>query len=318
MQGVLDGRARWGCGMTETKINNDNITAQIGNAGSPAPIWAFVALIIGNVATAFGAVLVRYADTGPMATGFWRMAIALPILSLIAWKAGFQIRKVPPRIMGLCVLAGVCFGLDILAWHLSIFQTKLGNATLFGNCASLLLVIYGVIITRKLPNGLQSLAILLAVAGSAMLMLQSFELSPENLVGDILSLVAGLLYTFYLIFMIGVRQSTDSYGSMAVVSGFAGIVLLLAAVHMGEQIMPNDWTPLVILAISSQVVGQGSMIFALPYFSPLVIGLALLIQPTIAALTGWAAFGEQLTSMEIIGGLMVMTALVLVRAQSKA
>src|SRR3546814_17593981 len=64
-------------------------------------------------------------------------------------------------------------------------------------------------------------------------------------------------------------------------------VLLGAAVALGEVVMPVDWTPLVALALSSQVVGQGLLIWALPRFSPLVIGLTLLVQPAIAALAGW-------------------------------
>src|SRR3546814_9295080 len=45
--------------------------------------WAFAALLGGNMVLAVGAPLVRLADTGPIATGFWRMAIALPFLALL-------------------------------------------------------------------------------------------------------------------------------------------------------------------------------------------------------------------------------------------
>ena len=81
--------------------------------------------------------------------------------------------------------------------------------------------------------------------------------------------------------------------------------------------MPNDWTPLVLLALTSQIVGQGLMIWSLPRFSPLVIGLTLLIQPAVAALTGWIGFGETLSVIDILGGMMVGAALVLIRLPSR-
>ena len=82
--------------------------------------------------------------------------------------------------------------------------------------------------------------------------------------------------------------------------------------------MPDNWTPLIVLALSSQVVGQGMMTYALPHFSPLIIGLVLLVQAAVSALAGYVLFDEAMTSMDITGGLMVMAALVLVRLADNA
>ena len=209
--------------------------------------------------------------------------------------------------------AGILFGIDIVAWHIGIVQTKMGNATLFANCASILLVIYGMFAARKLPSGLQGAAVLLAFAGGALLMGQSFELSPANLAGDIFSLIAGIFYTAYLLLMIRVRATTESSGALAIASFFAAAIILPAALIAGEQIMPGNWVPVIILALSSQVIGQGLLTYALPHFSPLVIGLALLLQPALSAAAGWIAFNEMLSPAELFGGAMVMAALILVR-----
>ncbi|MEP7348448.1 MAG: DMT family transporter [Sphingorhabdus sp.] len=279
-----------------------------------APL-AFAALVAGNVAIAFGPLLVRYSDSGPIATGFWRLALAVPFLALMGHRAGFRLGNTPPAIIGLTTVAGLFFGIDIIAWHIGIFETKLGNATLFANCASLLLVIYGVIVARKLPGRWQMLAVILAFAGAALLMSQSVELSPRHFAGDILSLFAGLAYTVYLVIMIRVRGTTESWSALAMASFVAAVVLLPAAMVAGEQIIPTIWWPVLLLALSSQFFGQGCLTYALPHFSPLVIGLALLLQPALSAAAGWIAFGEVLSILDIFGGFMVMAALVLVRKQ---
>ena len=290
------------------------MTEKIFHQPSP-PLYAFAALVAGNVAIAFGPLLVRYADSGPIATGFWRLALAVPFLALMGWRAGFKLSNTTPAIIGLTALAGLFFGIDIIAWHIGIFQTKLGNATLFANCASLLLVIYGVFMARKLPGKWQMLAVILAFVGAALLMSQRFELSPHHFAGDLLSLGAGLAYTVYLVIMIRVRDTTESWSALAMASFVAAIVLLPAAMLAGEQIVPTIWWPVLLLAFSSQFFGQGCLTYALPHFSPLVIGLALLLQPALSAAAGWVAFGEILSPLEIFGSFMVMAALVLVRKQ---
>ena len=279
--------------------------------------WAFAALLGGNMALSIGAMLVRLADTGPTASAFWRMTLAAPVLLFLAWRETGG--RMPPRpAMLVAAAAGIFFALDLATWHIGILQTKVANATLFGNCASLLLVIWGIFLSRTLPRGWQALAILLAFAGSALLMGQSYELSPDYLVGDLLSLLAGVLYTGYVILMQRVRGTIGAWSALAIASLVCPPILLSTALAMNEVIMPHNWTPLLLLALTSQIVGQGLMIWSLPRFSPLVIGLTLLVQPAIAALAGWIMFNELLGPVDLFGGLLVGAALVLIRLPSRS
>ncbi|SEH15787.1 EamA-like transporter family protein [Sphingopyxis sp. YR583] len=291
----------------------DRIDEGIGNG---AGRWAFAALIGGNVALSLGAMLVRLADTGPAASAFWRMTIALPLILLFAWRESGG-RAPPRRAMLVAAIAGIFFALDLATWHIGILHTKIANATLFGNCASLLLVLWGVYLTRTWPRGWQALAVLLAFAGSALLMGQSYEISADYLLGDLLSLLAGVLYTIYVILMQRVRGTLAPWTALGIASVVCVPVLLGTALALGEAIVPRDWTPLVLLALTSQVVGQGLMIWSLPRFSPLVLGLTLLIQPAIAALAGWLMFDELLGPVDIFGGMLVGAALVLIRLPSR-
>lgn len=298
--------------MTAKIESLDAKDAAVPNAGR----WAFLALLAGNIALSVGALLVRLADTGPTASAFWRMAIALPFLLALAWRESGG--RMPPRnAIVVASAAGIFFALDLAAWHIGILQTKVANATLFGNCASLLLVIWGIFLARRWPRGWQALAILLAFAGSALLMGQSYELSPAYLVGDLLSLLAGVLYTVYVLLMLRVRGALEPWTALAISSVVCVPILLATALALGETIMPQNWTPLILLALTSQIIGQGLMTWSLPRFSPLVIGLTLLVQPAVAALAGWLAFGELLGPIDIFGGMLVGAALVLIRLPNR-
>jgi drug/metabolite transporter (DMT)-like permease len=278
---------------------------------------AYPALLAGNAALAFGPWLVRVADTGPVAAGFWRLALALPFLWLLARLAGQPVHW-PGRKLGVALAgAALFFAADLAAWHAGIRLTKLGNATLFGNFASFAFAAYGLWLARRWPTHMQAVALTLAAAGCAALMAGSAELSPRHLRGDILALAAGLLYTGYLIIVERARGRLKPLPLLFLASLFGALMLLPLSLALGERIMPDDWLPLFALAFASQVVGQGLLVYALGHVPPLIVGLALLTQPAISALIGWLAYGETLTAIDWTGALAIGVALVLVRLHQR-
>lgn len=274
------------------------------------------ALLGGNIALALGPWLVRMADTGPVSAGFWRLFLALPFLALIARASGQRLGGMPRKTLVLVALGSVAFALDLASWHIGIGMTRLGNAAMFGNAGSIILLIWGFIVARMLPKGFEWLAIVFALTGAGILMGRSLEISTGTLIGDLFCLTAGLLYAVYLLTLKGARASFGSWSLLTWVSLFGSPVLLGLALILGEPIWPTDWTPVILLFITSQLVGQGLLVFAMRHFTPLVIGLALLTQPAIAALCGWLAFGEVLVPLDIVGMVLLGSALVLSRLSS--
>lgn len=280
---------------------------------------AFAALILGNIALAFGPWLVRLADTGPVAAAFWRVALAAPLLLVAAWATGGgrSFRHVP-RLWVALLVSGLMFAGDLACWHVGIHRTTLANATLFGNSATFLYPLYGFIVARALPTRGQGLALALAAAGAALLMGRSYHLDPRHLIGDLLCLFAGALYAGYFILMAKARDVMAPLPALAV-STFAAIApLWLAAFMLGEAVIPHDWRPFVVLALASQVFGQGLMIYALGRLSPLIVGIALLVQPVVAGTVGWIVYGERLGLADFVGAAMIAVALVLVRRAPEA
>ena len=101
--------------------------------------------------------------------------------------------------------------------------------------------------------------------------------------------------------------------ALALATIASALPLLLAALLLGESAWPHHWGALVGLALASQVVGQGLMIYALVHFSPLVMGIALLSQPIVAGAVGWIAYDERMGALDLLGAALVAVALVLAR-----
>jgi drug/metabolite transporter (DMT)-like permease len=261
--------------------------------------------------------LVRLSGTGPVAAGFWRLGLALPFLFLIARLAGQPVHW-PGRRLGLiAVAAAFFFAMDLIAWHIGIHMTKLGNATLFGNMASFAFAAWGLWLVRRWPSAIQATALALALVGSVLLLGSSAELSATNFRGDLLALFAGLLYTGYLIAVQHARGELQPLPLLFLASTFGAAMLLPISITLGEQVIPADWTFVFILALSSQVLGQGLLVYTINKFSPLVVGLVLLTQPAISAVAGWLAYGEALTLLDLAGAAAIAIALVLVRLPDK-
>jgi drug/metabolite transporter (DMT)-like permease len=279
--------------------------------------YAFSALIVANLMLAFGPWMVRLADVGPVAAGFWRLALAAPFLLLLA-----RPRLRGPAAPSLALLAiigfgGLFFAADLAAWHVGIHLTKLANATLFGNSSSFLLMLYGFVILRRLPGLIQAVALLCAGAGAALLLGSSYEMSPRNFRGDLFALLAGLFYAFYLVAVDRARRTMAPMPVLAIATVAGTLPLLLFSAGLGEKILPDDWTPLLLLAAGSQLIGQGFLVYAVGHLSPVVVGLGLLTQPAATAVIGWFAYGERLSGADAVGALLIAVALVLTRLPSR-
>jgi drug/metabolite transporter (DMT)-like permease len=277
-----------------------------------------VALLIGNAALALGPYFVRLADSGPISAGFWRLALAMPLLLLFASREPRPAAPLSRKLLLAVALGGVFFALDLSSWHVGIAFTRLGNAALFGNSGSLILMVWGFLVWRRWPRSREWLGILAALAGAAILMGRSFEVSAQTLIGDLFCLLAGLLYAGYLLILHDARRALTSWRLLSWSSAAGVPVLLAVALLHGEPVWPHDWWPLVALAFSSQIVGQGCLVYSLRHFSPLAIGLALLTQPAIAAFAGWLAFGERLGAIDVLGMALLAAALVVARVAGES
>src|SRR3954468_103708 len=275
--------------------------------------FAFPALIVGNLVLALGPWMVRLADVGPIASGFWRLGLAVPLLLLLArQQAGPQIA--PNR--GLVVLlsiAGLFFAADLASWHVGIRMTKLANASLFGNSSSIFLVLYGFLRLKRLPRPVQALAIACAAIGAGLLLGSSWELSPEHFTGDLFTMLAGLFYTFYLIVVDRARKVMKPMPVLAIATTAGALPLLLFAMLIGDPVVPHNWAPLVLLALGSQVIGQGLLVYGVGYLSPVVVGVGLLAQPVGGALIGRLAYGETMSAADIAGAVLIPASLILIR-----
>ena len=99
---------------------------------------AIGALLLGATAIATSALFVKVSEAGPVATAFWRIFLALPLLWL--WSLYGQRERHAQSFSeqrGLMIAAGFCFAGDLAFWHWSIVLTSVANSTLLDNTVTI-------------------------------------------------------------------------------------------------------------------------------------------------------------------------------------
>ena len=77
--------------------------------------------------TSVGPVFVRMSDVGPVAAGFWRIALAAPVLVAAAFATGWRPTGIGRGVWWAIGLGGLCFAGDLASWHIGILKTQLAN-----------------------------------------------------------------------------------------------------------------------------------------------------------------------------------------------
>ena len=291
----------------------------MARAMTSAPRFAFPLFLLGSIILSAGPLFVRLADVGPVSSAFWRLALGAPLLFVLVrvTERGAAPRR-PGRALLWLALAGFFFAADLAAWHFGIGLTTLANTTLLGNSAAFMFPLWGYLVLRQWPTRRAGAALMLAVLGIALLAGQSASVSADHLAGDLLCLLAAIFYTGYLIVMERARRGSGALTALAWATLAGAIMLLPIGALSQDRFWPGDWTPLVILALSSQVLGQGLLIYSLPHLQPIASGVGLLVQPAFSAAIGYAWFGETLTLSDCAGIALVFAAILLVRSRSAA
>jgi drug/metabolite transporter (DMT)-like permease len=268
-----------------------------------------LAVFFGAIGIGFAPIWVRLSETGPTATAFWRVGLALPLL----WLRAKPVAAKPYLII---VASGFLFAADLTLWHWSLKLTTVTNSTLLSNLAPLVVTLAAHWIFREKITPLFVVALFLGIGGMAVLVGKSFEFG--HLKGDLLAVLTAIFYAGYLLTVKQLRQSMDSVTVMAWSGLFSCPCFFLVAVLTGDTMLPasvQGWTILVALALISHIGGQTLIAFALGRLPASFSSITLLLQPVVAAMLAWPILGEPITVRQIIGGIIILGGIALAHLQ---
>ena len=273
-------------------------------------------LVLGAVLIGFAAIIVRLVEVGPTAAAFWRLAVAVPVLWLARAAQPKQDAAPDRAAIGLMLIAGVAFALDLALWHRAIHLTSVANATLMSNLSPVFIALtlhfgFG---DRHPPRFW--IGLIVALSGAAALVADSFTISHETAVGDLMAIGTAV---FYAIYQLLVSRSRRRYTALDVMfwASLAGTLTLLPmSLAVDERIAPTglrDVLLLVALGVVVHVGGQGLIAWAQAHVTASFASVTLLVQPVAAAVFAWVVLDEGFGAVQALGGALILSGIVTCR-----
>lgn len=278
------------------------------------PVGPFICLLIGGSALGFTGAFMRMSDVSPMASAFWRFALASPVLWLWALHCKKD-DKANQRATGLkkaLVLAGLYFAADMAFFHYSLHFTTVSNATLLLNMAPVVIAYIMWRIHHTRFTKIFMVGKVLALIGAIGLLGASISNGGIGLFGDFLGLISAGFYAGYQLLVKAARSHRSSANTMAWVTTVTALALLPLALVMPGRFFPEtlvQWLPLLGLACVSQLLGQTTIAYASAHLPAALSSISLLVMPLVATIAAWVIFGEALSAIQMAGGGLLLIGL---------
>ncbi|WP_306591652.1 DMT family transporter [Geothrix sp. 21YS21S-4] len=267
------------------------------------------ALILGASLLGFAAMLVRWAaPAGPLAVGFYRMAIALPPVAWLAWKARRPDRPEIMRARGWCALAGVCFVADLWMWHSALHHTSAANATLLVALAPIWVAVVSVAwMGAKLRKGFWA-GVILALLGALILGFAKGARWGTGR-GELLGALASLAYGAFTLALGRARRDLSAPEALFWVilwctAGFGILGLAHGETFGGYPV--RAWWALAGLGLVVQVAAWWLITWGMGHVPTNLGAMGLMVQPVATVALGWLLLGESVRPLQGVGTLLVL------------
>ena len=282
------------------------------------PRRALAFAVAGALTIAWSSILVEWADVSPETAAIFRCLYALPLLYVLALREDRKFGARDPRSRRLAAAAGVFFAADLIFWHHAIADVGAGLATVLGNLqvAFVPLVAWAVLKEHPSRRVLATLPIVLigVVLVSGALENAAFGDNPAR--GALFGLLTGIAYAgFILTLRAGSADLRRPAGPLFDATAVATVAAAVAGVAIGRADFAPSWPEhawLVVLALSSQVLGWMLISTSLPRLPAAVTSILLTIQPVGSMVLGALLLGEDPTSLQLLGVVAILTGLVAV------
>lgn len=273
----------------------------------PAAAGALGALVI-----AFSAILVRLAEVSPSTAAFFRCLYALPVLGALAW---WERRRYGPRSRRdrlLALGAGVLLAADLTVWHHSIEAVGAGLATVLGNIQVVFVGLIAWAALGERPDNSALASIPVVFVGVVLIsgVIGAGAYGDDPALGVIFGVLTALMYA---LFILSLREGNADVRRPAGPLFDATLTSTLFSALGGVAVGDIEWTPglesqawLLVLGLSSQVLGWLLISVSLPQLPAVVTSILLMLQPVGAVILGAVLLSEAPSTVQLAGVVVVL------------
>jgi drug/metabolite transporter (DMT)-like permease len=276
-------------------------------------------VLVGAFAICFSGILYRLAEVSPTTGAFFRCLWALPFLWPLALWERRRLGPAPRGMRPAAWLAGAFFAADLIVWHYAIEEVGAGLATVLGNMQVVIVGVLAWAIFRERPARNSLYAIPVAMLG-IVLISGAFEdgaYGDNPALGALYGVLTGLAYSGFLL---ALRRSSDPRrvaGPLFEATLASTVFVVPAGLVLGNLDFAPSWEAtfwLVVLALSSQVVGWLLISVSLARLPTALTSVLLTLQPLLSVLFAAWLVDERPSPLQLAGAAAILAGLLIASA----
>ncbi|MBD90840.1 MAG: EamA family transporter [Deltaproteobacteria bacterium] len=272
-----------------------------------------VALAVGLTAVSTAAVLVRLVDgVSSLAIAFWRITFAAVLFAplLLSKRRREALAGLSTSARWRLLGAGVFLGAHFALWITSLQYTSVASSVLLVTTNPIWVGLLSPWLIGERPTRRTWVGILVAMIGAVIVGFEADTGEYANpALGNALALAGGLAASGYLMMSRSVRPSLDFGAYSAATMAGAWVVLALVVVVSGVPLSGYEasaWGLFAAMALGPQLLGHGSLVWALRWVGADVVAVVLLGEPIGAAILAWYVLGEVPPDAAWMGGPLLL------------
>ncbi len=287
----------------------------------PSKIFLYVLLIIGVIILGFSAIFVKWANAPGSVTAFYRILFAILII-IIPFLINVKKKKQKSNSKGIiaALLGGFFFGTDLVLWSTGVQIGGITNPTLMANTAPIWVGLGAMIIFKERLKILFWFGLIVALAGTILVLGQDLNRASEFGTGTILGLLAGFFYGAYYLATQKGREYLNTL-SFFVYSAIGSIIAPAIAVIIFKfpffDYPSVTWLNFLALGIIVQVIGWLILNYVQGHIPASIVAPTLLGQPVVTAFVSFIFLNELFNIFDIIGGIAVLSGIFIVHKSKR-
>lgn len=236
-----------------------------------------------------------------------RYAIAAVVLLAVAPRT---VRRLSRPALAQSVLLGTLYGSAQILQTAGLDKTPASTAGFVTGLYVVLTPLLAAPLLRQRIPGMAWVAVVLATGGMAVLSLRGLHVGA----GELLVLTSALLYALHICGLGAWSTPETSMGS-TIVQLCVIAVICLAGAAPGGVTLPHtgaDWIRVAYMAVIVGALGMLAQVWAQAHLPPTRSAVIMSMEPVFAAVFAVLCGGESATTRMVLGGLMVLAAMLLV------
>lgn len=290
--------------------------------------FIYLALFVGMTTFGLAPIIVRYGtDYSALNIAASRTVLAALILLPFWWTYIQKQKKKGEAVSPLTkweILAGISLGIHFICFIGSLYYTSIASAAVLISVHPILLIVIERWFMKVHFSRPVWIGVITAFSGSLLLGFSdqsAGETFSNPLLGNALAFLGAMVFVGYFLIGKKVRQGSSWIEYVFKVYTFAGITcaaIFLIVEGPGAIVFEEDLILVSLaLALGPQIIGHGSLNYAVKYISPTILATLILAEPLLSSVLGYTLFDEIPAELSMVAMAIILIGIALTWKKNK-